>query len=217
MPCFWLLRHGASEKNVASRHGGPGGSVTALGRDEMRAFSGFFTATGLPYPQLFVVERPQCIESGRILAEGLGAQKPKILSFSPYDLGIVDGLSDADVTEHYPSIASLMDRWRQGEAEIWELNIPGATDHLEYFALAKRTIEQISADLTSSDAVVIGTRSVLIALTSVLLGRSPVRGGGYREIPWRNGGFVRFTRIGSAWELHEASGVDLDWPASVVL
>ncbi len=48
----------------------------------------------------------------------------------------------------------------------------------------------------SSNALLVGTRSILICLVSILLGRTIEAGGGYREIPMKCCDFFAFSRSG---------------------
>ena len=84
-----------------------------------------------------------------------------------------------------------MDEWRKGKIEINQLSIPNLTDinifynsGLEFLKTLKRKESQI----------IIATRSNLVLLANIMLGNNPSKGGGYKEIPWENAGFVTFEK-----------------------
>lgn len=134
----------------------------------------------------------------------------RFVPFEPYYLGVIDGMRDDEVQALHPDVAERIARWRSGQSEIHELCIPGGTDHRAYFAEAKNFLDEEVVANPVDDAVVVGTRSTLIVLTSVLLGRSPEPGGNYREIGWDNGAYVAFEVGGSRAILVERSQVDLE-------
>lgn len=183
-----LVRHGNCLKNVERIHGGAGSALTETGREEARVLAAQLAKRGISPTAIFIVERPQCIETAEILAYELGRPRLAPLSFEPYFLGVLGGLSEEECATRYPTLAQDMTRYRRGEIEIADVNIPGASDPVAFFEEAQATLRALVAQLASGDVVVVGTRSVVVGLLNVALGRSPVVGGGYREIPWTNCG-----------------------------
>jgi broad specificity phosphatase PhoE len=186
-----LIRHGHAEKNVESRHGGKGASLTPEGAKESSALATKLVAAGISAPVVFASPRIQCVETADILASALGVGLIVDQRLEPYHMGVLDGLSDAEVRERYPELCQRMDVWRSGGCEIGSLNIPDAGDVGEFYA---RAVAFLNSEVLSEsrDTLIVGTRSILIALASALLGRTPTPGGGYREIVWRNGALLAF-------------------------
>jgi broad specificity phosphatase PhoE len=184
-----LARHGYCVKNVEKRHGGLGTPLTEVGKEQARALAAQLTQKGILPKTIFVVERDQCTETGEILARELGGPLLVPLACEPFFLGVLSGLTEEECAVRYPVLAQDMIKFRRGEIEIAEVNIPGASDPVEFFVAAQATLGMLMHELCGGDLVVIGTRSVLVGLLNIALGRSPVSGGGYHEIPWTNCGY----------------------------
>ena len=105
-------------------------------------------------------------------------------------MGVLDGLSEKEAVSRYPEFAVMMESWRNGLIEIHDLCIPNMTDPLDFYESMSHLAKQFIGN--DGTQIFIGTRSVLIGLTSVLLGRNPTPGGGYREIQWMNLGWIAF-------------------------
>lgn len=204
MSVLVLARHGYCVKNAQKRHGGVGSPLTKEGRDEARGLAAQLAWKGIFPTTIFVVERAQCIETGEIVALELGAPPLVPLAFEPYFLGVLAGLTEEECATRYPTLARDMTRYRRGEIEIAEVNIPGASDPVAFYDAAQTTLRALVHQLGSGDLVVVGTRSVLVGLLNIALGRSPVAGGGYREIPWDNCGYCI---LSPSLALEQADGV----------
>jgi hypothetical protein len=106
----------------------------------------------------------------------------------------------------HPKAAALMEEWRKGRLEIADLLIPGAEDFHHFYRRGQDFLRETLG--WGSTGLVVGTRSIMILLASILLGRTPAPGGGYREIPINNSSFLTFIRTTSTqWVLdHALSG-----------
>lgn len=204
MSLLVLARHGQCQKNIDRVHGGAGSPLTPTGRDEARRLAESLLSRSIRPVALFVVERTQCRETSAILAETVGKPPVFPLAFEPFYLGVLAGLSEDECATQFPILASKMARYRRGEIEIAEVDIPGASEPMAFYAAAHATLHYLVTELTRGHVVVVGTRSVLVALLNTAFGRSPASGGGYREIPWDNGAWCA---LSSALSIEEAEGV----------
>jgi len=75
-------------------------------------------------------------------------------------------------------------------------------DFKDFFQTGQLIIEDLASQNRSF--LIIGTRSILVLLGNVLLGRTPNIGGGYVEIKWENCGILAF-------EIMESRFKKLDW------
>jgi broad specificity phosphatase PhoE len=201
-----LARHGYCVKNVEKRHGGAGSPLTEVGRNQALALAAELARRAILPSEILVVERPQCIETGRVLALELGGPPLVPLAFEPFFLGVLAGLTEEECATQYPKLAQDMLRYRRGEIEIAEVDIPESSDPKAFYDAAQETLRALVSKLRSGDMVVVGTRSVLVGLLNIALGRSPVLGGGYREIPWSNCGYCI---LSSSLAIEQAYGVTL--------
>jgi len=91
----------------------------------------------------------------------------------------------------HPGAAELMEKWRRGEIEIWQLHIPLAEDLTEFWNRGSSFLNSLKCH--KGLHVVIGTRSILTLLISILLNRTIEPGGGYKVIEIPLGGLITFS------------------------
>lgn len=176
-----LARHAEAEKNLLGSHGGNGTALTPLGRRQAARLAEECSSISC----ILYTERTQCRETAEILSQRLGVPARREHRVRPIGLGVADGLTQAELRVHYPSVASRMEKWRNGELEICDLAIPGGEDPVEYFEHGLRFLSDLSSG-EIEDCLLVGTRSVLVLLWNILIGHNVYPGGGYREIPWKN-------------------------------
>ncbi|MCK6436853.1 histidine phosphatase family protein [Rivihabitans pingtungensis] len=190
---FVLLRHAEAHKNVLNQHGGKGSALSSKGVQDAHGIGQFFRIQNLNVQTVIAIDKPQCHETAKIICQEIGCTQVEVAPLSTFSLGILDGLSENDVRQRYEVLARLLDQWRSGFAEAHELRaIPGATDPSWYFSQGEAFLTGVKPHLANHDVVLIATRSVLVVLTNILLGRNPSVGGGYREVPWPNGSYATF-------------------------
>jgi broad specificity phosphatase PhoE len=185
-----LIRHGTALKNTSGVHGGAGTPLTASGRSEARLAALSLKEARIPIYRVLCAPREQCLESGSIVASVFAVPCTADALLMPLDMGVVDGLSDAAVTKQYPDVSKRLQAWRRGEIEVSELELPHSEPMLEFARRGHQVLEAIRHH--GSSTAIVATRSVLVLLTNLLLGHAPVRGGGYREVPWPAAGAVVF-------------------------
>lgn len=188
-----LLRHAEAHKNVLNQHGGSGSALSSKGVREAHGVGQFLRSQDLDVPTVMAIDKPQCYETAKIIGQEIGCAQVEVARLSTFSLGVLDGLSEKDVRQRYEVLATLLDRWRSGRAEAHELRaIPGATDPSWYFSQGEAFLTGVKPYLAEHDVILVATRSVLVVLTNILLGRSPSIGGGYREVPWSNASHATF-------------------------
>lgn len=183
-----LMRHGTAEKNKRNEHGGAGSSLTEEGVQEIESTGRRLKELNVPIDIVYTVNRPQCTESAFIFSNIYNVRCKVLDSIEPYNLGLLDGLSEEQANIMHPDISKRMDLWRQGEIDISQLNIPGSTNPLSFVESCSMVLGSINID----NSLVVATRSILVAFASILLLRRPIQGGGYVEIPWNNSSFTIF-------------------------
>lgn len=199
-----LMRHGTAIKNTRNEHGGKGTSLTPEGIDEIKKSAQYFIDCNYIIDKIYYVNKPQCVESATILSNELNIPSFALNDIRPFNLGVLDGLSEEESKQAYPEISEKMELWRAGKIDITELNIPDSTDPQVFFNDCVKTIKAIS----TQNALVIGTRSILVAFSSYLLGRKPIKGGGYVEIPWENAAYKIFNITKESTKLDKALNTD---------
>lgn len=194
-----LVRHGTALKNKLGQHGGPGTALTPAGEEEVSKIGSTIKSWGLHFEQLIFAPRVQCEQSAAILASQLGVFTVADAGLCPLNLGIIDGLSDEQITVAFPEIAKQMAAWRAGEIEVWELILPGAEPPDVFYQRGRELVQTIRTH--EGNLLIVATRSVLVLLASVLLRRTPSPGGGYREINWPAGGILIFRSLKEWYEV----------------
>jgi len=165
---FYFIRHAESFKTKEDRHGGVGLPLTEQGKlDVLDLISFLENIERLTFQNsLFycsdliqVLETAKAIEDQRKISFQISADVKNI------SLGILDGLSKEEALKKYPVEASNLEKWRTGEIKIDDFTIPEAETMSQFY---ERVFKFISLSvLQSKDVVVIGTRSVGVAITNI--------------------------------------------------
>lgn len=196
-----LLRHGTALKNVENRHGGVGTDLASASISETMAVGNELLGFGIRFDEIVFAPRRQCEQTAQLLSGTMGTPCRIEPALTPIGLGIIDGLSNEEVSERYPKISQMMGKWRKGEIEIDQVNIPGMELRPEFYHRGSQFLLEIKSSRRST--IVVATRSILILLTSIMLRRTPSPGGNYRDISWDNCKYITFTfgKWGAALEL----------------
>lgn len=186
-----LVRHGAAFKNERKQYGGPGTPLSDEGVIQVKACCRFVQKQSLHVEGILSSPTVQCVASGRILAEGLGLPVSQDARLQPIHLGVIEGLTEDEVSVRFPDVAERLAHWRAGHMEVSELAIPDAEDSSSFYERGSQLVFELRQQKKS--VILVGTRSILIVVASVLLRRTPTPGGGYREIIWPPSGILCFT------------------------
>jgi len=192
-----LMRHALAAKNLEDRHGGAGSSLTPEGRVQALHVAQSLNHRHL-YPRMvFSSPVPQALETARYLSRCFGAPVSADDRLRPLGLGCIAGLSCAEAATRYPEALRSIEDWRSGRIELGELVLPEAEDYREFFARGLRFL--LGVVECRHDVIVVGTRSVLILLASIILGRTILPGGGYRDIQIAPSAHLTFRRVKSGF------------------
>lgn len=187
-----LLRHATAIKNLEDRHGGEGSTLSSEAINEINIVIEMLVDYDLSPKVVYHSPVPQARETVRLIQERTLSTVIEDQRLKPLHLGVLAGLSRNEAKSKYPGPAKLMEEWREGKIELHELIIPGAEDYKAFYRRGQLFLDSIKK--TDGNILIVGTRSILILLMSILLGRTIEPGGGYREIPVENGWFFTFNQ-----------------------
>jgi broad specificity phosphatase PhoE len=194
-----FLRHGESIKNVQDRHGGPGANLIPKAEEEIRNAAKTLIQVGIQPVEVYTSPVPQAIQTAHLLGSFFEVSVSIEPLLKPLDLGVLSGLSHQEAKKLYPYPAALMEMWRRGEIELHQLVLPGAEDYRMFYDRGQRFLTK--CEDSKKNMLIVGTRSILICLVSILLGRTIEPGGGYREIPISCCDFFVFKRNSGKYNL----------------
>ncbi|GHV23058.1 hypothetical protein AGMMS49959_15070 [Planctomycetales bacterium] len=189
-----LLRHARSNKNDQNRHGGKGSTLVDGATIEIESVVDQLSQIPTEFELILYSPRIQCEQTANVLGKLLKIPVIKSQELDPIYLGVIDGMSDVEVTNTYPEISMQLEKWRNGEIEINQLKIPKMANCHDFYDKGKVFIENIIN--SKKFVIIVATRSVLVLLMNVLLDRSSKVGGNYREIKWKNSEFAIFNNNG---------------------
>lgn len=183
-----LYRHGEAEKNTKLIHGGAGSPLIKKAYNIL--YKSISILKNLQIDIIYHSSESQCLETAIFFGKKLNISIKELKNVSPFHLGVLNGLSDIELEKKYPPLNQQMKKWRNASIEINELDIPGMSDPYEFYVKGEKVLDGLL--LQKKNILIIGTRSILILFASLLLGRSPEKGGNYREIPWGNAEYITF-------------------------
>lgn len=165
---LYFIRHAESYKTVADRHGGPGLPLTAQGRLDVLDLISFLENTEkmvFKDTLFYCSDLIQVRETAKIIEE------QKIVSFQVLSalnniyLGVLDGLTKDEALKKYPIEASNLEKWRAGQTKINDIVISGAETLTQFYDRVFKFIS--SSVLQNTNTVIIGTRSVGVAIMNI--------------------------------------------------
>ena len=188
-----LLRHARAVKNEQNRHGGEGSELIKGATTKIQVVSNqLLQKFSTKFNSILYSTRTQCKQTAEILNKYLDIEISELQGLDPICLGIVDGMSDDEVTNKYPEIGIQLAKWRNGEIEINQLKIPQMTDCHFFYRKGKTFLEKITN--SNQSVIIVSSRSILALLANILFGNSSQIGGNYREVKWENLEFASFTK-----------------------
>ncbi|MGR3302729.1 MAG: histidine phosphatase family protein [Candidatus Scalindua sp.] len=188
-----LLRHAKAQKNIEDRHGGSGTNLIAEGKSQASTVVKKLIDYGFVPDKIYCSPVPQAVETATIAGSILNREVTEHHLLKPLNIGVLSGLSRHEAMRDFPNAARLMEEWRKGSIELHELVLPEAENYHKFYKRGNDFLKSQIFD-NSSNCLVVGTRSILICLISILLNRTLEPGGGYREIPIECCDFFTFVR-----------------------
>jgi len=195
-----LLRHARAIKNEQNRHGGNGTPLCDGVEDEIGIIARQLSCVLPKIKTILYSPRKQCEQTAKILKKHLHIEAKELQGLEPINLGVADGLSEQEVVNDFPEIGAQLSKWRNGEIEINQLKIPGMTDCYTWYTQGEAFVEKIIESKESY--IIVTSRSILVLLFNLLLGRTPHIDGNYREVKWGNLEYAIFTNSGINQRFH---------------
>lgn len=195
-----LVLHGESFKNIEDRHGGRGASLTQKGRDDVNIINSYLRNINTSSEYIFYYsDRQQVIQTAKIIAKNMKANLICDTRISPLYLSVLYGLSREEDEQKYSKVEGLMEKWRKGNIEIALLKIPKAESLEDFWERCFKFIGEIKKK--KSTHIVVGTRSILTLLISILLNRTIELGGRYKYIEIPTGGILTFVHTANGYRI----------------
>lgn len=164
----YFVRHAESFKSVENRHGGQGQPLTEQGKADIADIIAFLeNVENVKFDNttIYCSDRIQVLETAQLMAD------KKQVTFQVKDalrniyLGVLDGLSDREAFEKYPTVAANLQKWRNGLIDLDEVSIPNSETMEDFY---HRIFCFVSSLMQyEKDVVIIGTRSVGVAITNM--------------------------------------------------
>jgi len=171
---LFFIRHAESFKSTEDRHGGKGLPLTEQGKKDTVELVRFLNLTerlDFKDSSLYCSDLIQVIETARIIEVEANCKFEVSSAVKNISLGILDGLSKVEAIEKYPFIADKLEKWREGKIKVDEFTIPEAETMESFY---KRIFSFVNFVVnTKKNVVVIGTRSVGVAITNIFTNFSP--------------------------------------------
>lgn len=189
---LFLLRHGESQKNRDNKHGIVKTKLTTKGKNELSGIIKMLSEINFrQQPTLYFSKlSTQVIETVNIITNHLNYDKVEDELLAPIFLGVVNGLTEEECLNQYPSISSNIKDWMQGKTDISNVIIPGAESATEFWNRGENFINQVKSQ--TAPAIVVGDRSILILLINHLMKNSIHTKGTYRFFTIPTGGLQTF-------------------------
>lgn len=191
MTTLVLLRYGTAEKNEARLFGGPGSRLRPEGVTEIYAAAETIQRWTRTVNRVLCAPRLQCVESATILSGVLWLSVEIDDDLRPISLGIIEGLSEAEVAMRFPNIARRFALWRAGDVEVRHLQIRSADEPAEFYLRGRAVLARLCSARGNAGLVATGS-IILVLLANACFGQSP-GSGRYRETPWGPAGILTVT------------------------
>lgn len=187
-----LLRHAHSEKNAEDRHGGEGRGLTSLGYDELTRLTLYLKRhVQICNPRIFYTPITQAEISARFLGEQFKTICDTDQRIRPLNLGVLSGLSREEAAKLFPEPAKRLEEWRRGDLRFDELEIPNAENFSAFWDRGVSFLmDRLVAPNETADLLIVGTRSILILLSNILLRNTFLTGKPYTVFEFNNSGIT---------------------------
>lgn len=164
----FFVRHAESFKSVENRHGGQGRPLTEQGKvdvAEIIAFLENVENVKFDNTTIYCSDRIQVLETAKLMADKKQVSFQVENALKNINLGVLDGLSDREAFEKFPTIAANLQKWRNGLIDIDGVSIPNSETMEDFYSRIYRFISSLTQ--YEKDVVIIGTRSVGVAITNI--------------------------------------------------
>ena len=193
-----LLRHAQSVKNLKKIHGGQGEELTDLGVNQAKEVAKLLQANHLNDLMIFASTSFHTRLTAQIIAEEMGLEVGKPISFRPLYLGIADGLSEQQLEELSPETAEKFRKWRRKEIDIKSLKVDKMEPYMEFWNRAQELLRELPQQ---SNVLLVCSNSLMIVLAHCMAANHPELTDKYRHIDIANCGMITFDRLGDSYIL----------------
>ena len=170
----YLARHTEAYKNLAKVHGGGDQRLTPRGVSQAEILGSTLAANSTESEQdLAIIHQPEGRSKATAQVIGAVASKPliEVPALAGVSLGIVEGLSEPELAERYPEVASALATWRTSDGSLdARPPVPGS-ERMEEFADRVHTglVASIDGCGPHTSLAVVGTTSTLNMLNHLLI------------------------------------------------
>lgn len=179
-PTFFIfLRHAESEKNIAETVGGTGKKLTILGLQQAETISQLlYQSLGTSTCDIISSPAIQAVETANIISKHFCRTTEVSNALTPANMGIVTGMKEAAIQEHFPDIAISFQKWRACEIEACELSIPGKESPEAFW---NRMLDFLNSHAEGGVKIIVATRSIMVFAKNLIQNKLPHKGGGYKH------------------------------------
>lgn len=178
-----LIRHAESTKSRENRHGGIGLPLTERGIAETHELAKWLFENLISNPattKIYSGNVLQARQTSEVLSEPANIPITVDDRLRNIDLGILAGLSEEEAIKQYPDAALSLENWRRGLIPIEQVYIPNAETMFQFHSRIKGFLQDLFDDNLLC-AIIVGTRSVAVAITNILLGHHKYDESGYKR------------------------------------
>lgn len=172
---LFFIRHAESIKSKEDRHGGEGLPLTERGKLDVIDLSNWLTKTEKINNNssiIFCSSLPQVIETAKILSNQTNIKFKERKELKNMYLGVLDGLTKAEALEKHPEAANQLELWRKEKLNIDKVRIPDAESPSAFYHRVMNFVTELN-HLNYSEIIIIGTRSIGVAITNMLMNKLP--------------------------------------------
>ena len=181
---FIFVRHAESCKNLNDITGGTGAELTENGiAQAYKLCKKISKIINDSDGEVISSSKIQAIMTGQIIAKELGLKFSVTEKLIPASMGIIDGMSNEEISTSYPAIYEQLRSWRNQEIEACELVIEGMESPVLFW---KRMENYLHSICDGGIKIVVCTRSILVFLYNYIHGNTPLKGGGYKHTSFSN-------------------------------
>jgi broad specificity phosphatase PhoE len=193
-----LIRHAHSQKNAEDRHGGQGRELTEQGRKELEKLHRYLKSQlCIKTPIIYHAPIAQAEFTAHYLNSSFSTIDHTDQRIRSLNLGILSGLSREEAATRYPGPAKRLEEWRNGNLRIEELNIPQSEVFHNFWERGVSFLEEMLLRRNyDGDLIIVGTRSILILLTNILLQDTFLVSKPYTVFEFNNCGVTVFRYLG---------------------
>lgn len=176
-----LIRHAECKKNIQDVNGGEGTALTCRGRNQARRLH---SSHKVNFSKAIIYASPvmQAVQTAKIFAR---CKQIVHSSIEPLSIGQLAGISRKEALLHYPDEELKMKKWRNGNLEISELDIPGMENCFDFYLRGLNFMKEMLSS-PHKDILIVSSRSVCILLHHICHHITPRAGDGYVNIEFNN-------------------------------